>query len=175
MKKLLLIFFCLAGMTIFSQEKWTIYPKKEHNNNTNSHLSKVSFINDPIGLEDSSTKSKIDYISEKGHLIFAQDYRLDSLNKYLAKNGKFKGFTVQLIVSQETQLIKNIRKKFIQNFPNETLYDEYIAPNIFLYAGKFHSKNDAVFLKKKMEDFFNNTMVVMKSFSLSAEQKILEK
>jgi hypothetical protein len=78
---------------------------------------------------------------------------------------------VQLIVSQETQLIKDTRKNFIQNFPNETLYDEYIAPNIFLYAGKFHSKSDAVLLKKKMEDFFNNTMVVMKSFSLSAGQK----
>ncbi len=78
---------------------------------------------------------------------------------------------MQLIVSQETQLMKDTRKNFIQNFPNETLYDEYIAPNIFLYAGKFHSKSDAVLLKKKMEDFFNNTMVVMKSFSLSAGQK----
>ena len=168
MKKTLIIFFCLIVTTSFGQEKWTAYPKKKNIKKSDSTLSKISFNEDSVEIEDTS---KIDYISDRGHLVFVKDYRLDSLNKYLAKNGKFKGFTVQLIVSQETQLIKDTRKNFIQNFPNETLYDEYIAPNIFLYAGKFHSKSDAVLLKKKMEDFFNNTMVVMKSFSLSAGQK----
>ena len=172
MKKTLIIFSCLIVITGFSQEKWTIYPKKKNIKNSDSTLSKISFIEDSIKIEDTS---KIDYISDKGHLIFVKDYRLDSLNKYLSKNGKFKGFTVQLIVSQETQLIKDTRKNFIQNFPDEILYDEYIAPNVFLYAGKFHSKSDAVLLKKKMEDFFNNTMVVMKSFSLSAGQKSFDK
>tara|TARA_B100001093_G_scaffold515861_1_gene593204 strand:+ start:947 stop:1468 length:522 start_codon:yes stop_codon:yes gene_type:complete len=168
LKKTLIIFFCLISTTSFGQDKWTVYPKKKNIKKTDSTISKISFIDDSIEVKDSL---KLDYISDKGHLIFVKDYRLDSLNKYLAKYGKFKGFTVQLIVSQETQLIKDTRKNFIQNFPNETLYDEYNAPNIFLYAGKFHSRSDAVLLKKKMEGFFNNTMVVMKSFSFSAGQK----
>ena len=44
------------------------------------------------------------------------------------------------------------------------LFDEYIAPNIFLYSGKFQDYNNAVFSKMRLEEVFENTLVVRKSF-----------
>lgn len=110
--------------------------------------------------------SQLKYINDLGFLLISKDERIDSLNKYLAKTGTFKGFSVQICVSQETDKIRNTRKSFVENFPSEFLYDEYIAPNIFLYAGKYYTKHDAISFKKKLEPFFDNTMVIAKDFPL---------
>ena len=99
-----------------------------------------------INEERVDSSLKINYIAEKGFVVYNKDFRLDSLNKFLAENGKYKGYSIQLVVSQETQKSKKL-EKFIENFPEETLYDEYIAPNIYLYAGKFRKKHDAVYVK----------------------------
>ena len=52
------------------------------------------------------------------------------------------------------------------------LFDEYIAPNIFLYSGKFQDYNNAVFSKMKLEEVFENTLVVRKSFPYRVEKKM---
>ena len=53
---------------------------------------------------------------------------------------------------------------FIENFSDEYLFDEYIAPNIYLYAGKFYNKNDAYHFKEKISSVFHHTMVIPKGF-----------
>jgi hypothetical protein len=55
-------------------------------------------------------------------------------------------------------------KKFISKFPDKIIFDEYIAPNIYLYSGKFQDYSNAVFSKIKLEEIFKNTLVVRKSF-----------
>jgi hypothetical protein len=52
------------------------------------------------------------------------------------------------------------------------LFDEYIAPNVFLYSGKFQDYNNAVFSKMKLEKVFGNTLVVRKSFPYLVEKKM---
>jgi hypothetical protein len=52
------------------------------------------------------------------------------------------------------------------------LFDEYIAPNMFLYSGKFQDYNNAVFSKMKLEEVFENTLVVRKSFPYRLEKKM---
>jgi hypothetical protein len=74
-------------------------------------------------------------------------------------------------VTQETSKVREIRKKFILNFPEKTLFDEYIAPNIFLYSGKFKDYNRAELFKKGLEDVFENTLVVRKQFPYKVEKK----
>tara|TARA_B100001287_G_scaffold245982_1_gene223663 strand:- start:2251 stop:2757 length:507 start_codon:yes stop_codon:yes gene_type:complete len=166
MKIIYVITLVIYSKIIICQEKWTLYPK----NNTNEKDTLIDKQDYSIKYEDSSTepfKLKKNYISETGFLTISKDVRIDSLNKYLKEYEKNDFFSIQLSFSQETEIIKTLRKKFVEIFPNETLYDEYIAPNIYLYAGKFYSRNDAVFLKHKLDKEFENTMIVKKKFSIS--------
>lgn len=175
MKRTTVIFFCLSCLLSFGQDDWTLYPEKNRIDSTKKIDSflKIDSLKNEVKIDSSI---ELNYISKKGFIVYNKDFRLDSLNRFLAKNGKFPGYSIQLIVSQETQKIKEIRKKFIENFPEETLYDEYIAPNIYLYAGKFREKHEAVLVKKQLEQFFENTMIILKSFPVGAEKKIqLEK
>ena len=51
------------------------------------------------------------------------------------------------------------------------IFDEYIAPNIFLYSGLFQDYNQAILYKKKMEVIFKNTLVVRKKIPHQIEKK----
>ena len=93
------------------------------------------------------------------------------MNSYLSNKGTLNGFAVQLVVTQDTKKVRELRKIFTELFPEEYLFDEYIAPNIFLYAGKYFTMSDAVSLQKKLENSFDNTMVVRKKFPLKVIQK----
>jgi len=166
MRIICVITLFICSKIAICQEKWTLYPK----NNTNEKDTLIYKQDYSIKYEDSSTepfKLKKRYISEAGFLTINKDVRIDSLNKYLKEYEKNDFFSIQLSFSQETEMIKTLRKKFVEKFPDETLYDEYIAPNIYLYAGKFYSRNDAVFLKHKLDNEFENTMIVKKRFSIS--------
>jgi hypothetical protein len=154
-KKYFIIFIILAQyLHVFSQEKWTLYPKK-----------------DSIAIDSSLKLSSVDtilnkgeYIHNDGELTIKKDIKIDSLAKYIKERTNFQGYTVQLIVSQINSEIKESRNKFIENFSDEFLFDEYIAPNIYLYAGKFCNKNDAYHFKEKISSVFQNTMIIPKGF-----------
>ena len=175
MKNIIFFLSIFFHCTLLAQSSWTLYPKKD------SVTRKDSFVivnSDSLMLDSSLSKDfpkqkkdSIHYISSKGHIIIHADYRVDSINSYISKRGKFNGYAVQLIVTQDTKKIREMRKTFTNLFPGEYLFDEYIAPNIFLYAGKYFSKNDAVILKNKLSAHFKNTMVVRKKFPLKHIQK----
>ena len=111
------------------------------------------------------------YISKKGCLIENKYFAFDSINSFLSNSGSYNGYTVQIYVSQETLKIRRVRKDFMINFPEQTLFDEYTAPNIFLYAGKFQDYNNAELFKKELEEVFKNTLIVRKQFPYKIEKK----
>lgn len=152
------------------QENWTLYPKKDSINSIDKNdtiLSQKKI--DLSGLFNSN--NYLSYINNKGSLIEHKDPRIDSLNNYISKHGKYNSFTVQLYVSQNNDEIRNYRKKFIRNFPEMEVFDEYIAPNIFLYSGLFQDYNQATLYKKKLEIIFKNTLVVRKKIPHQIEKK----
>jgi hypothetical protein len=51
------------------------------------------------------------------------------------------------------------------------IFDEYKAPNIFLYSGLFQDYNQAALYKKKLEIIFKNTLVVRKKIPNQIEEK----
>ena len=171
MKNIILISFIFFHSTLIGQNNWTLYPKKDTIVEKDSlaiaksdSLMSDSSITKEIPLKQK--KDSIHYISSKGHIVIRADYRIDSINSYISNKGKFNGYAVQLIVTQDTRKIREMRKTFTNLFAGEYLFDEYIAPNIFLYAGKYFSKNDAVTLNNKLSAHFKNTMVVRKKFPL---------
>ena len=168
------IFLALISYSLISssQENWTLYPKEKKYFKDNNE--KISILSDSIPIHSKKYKlndtSSMSYITKNGFLTVDKDVRIDSLNNLLKHYGSYKLYSVQISISQDTDNIRKLRKKFIESHPNEILYDEYTAPNIFLYAGKFYSRNDAILLKKQLEPSFQNTMIVMKSFPIIKSQ-----
>jgi len=153
------------------QENWTLYPNKDSINS----IKKIDTILNQKKIDSSgllnSDKNNLSYINNKGSLVEHKDPRIDSLNNYISKHGKYNSFTVQLYVSQNNDEIRNYRKKFIRNFPEMEIFDEYIAPNIFLYSGLFQDYNQATLYKKELDIIFKNTLVVRKKIPHQIEKK----
>ena len=177
-KKTIFIFLVFFMNDIFCQNDWTLYPAKDSSTTKDSFTSinipkdsNVVILDSSLLLDSGQNMKPINYIAENGHVIIKADYRLDSLNSYLSNKGTLNGFAVQLLVTQNTKKVRELRKIFTELFPEEYLFDEYIAPNIFLYAGKYFTMSDAVSLQKKLENSFDNTMVVRKKFPLKVIQK----
>ena len=166
MKKILFYSALIICATFHSQDDWTLYPKKETLDTLNIKSTKLSKRNhqDALSIENAIYTDSLVYLSNEGVLVENKDSKIDSINNYLSKKGKYNGFTVQLFVSQKIEKVRELRKQFISNFPEMILFDEYIAPNIFLYSGKFQDYNNAIFSKMKLEEVFENTLVVRKSF-----------
>ena len=174
MKKILFDTTLIICSTFHSQNDWTLYPKKEALNSLNldsSELSKKTQ-KDLLSKVTAIYTDSLRYISNEGVLLENRDSKIESINNYLSEKGTYNGFTVQLYFSQKTDEVREIRKKFITKFPDKILFDEYIAPNIFLYSGKFQDYNNAVFSKMKLDEVFENTLVVRKSFPYYLEKKM---
>jgi hypothetical protein len=138
----------------YGQEEWTLFPKKDSIKNDDSLVFK----------KIDSTNKLNKYIHDNGDLTILKNNKIDSLADYIKKFTSFQGYTVQLVVSQINSEIKENRNKFIENFSDEILFDEYVAPNIYLYAGKFYNKNDAYHFKEKISSVFQHTMIISKGF-----------
>lgn len=176
MKKTLLLLFLLNVVLLSKgQDNWTLYPTNKQSDSSLKEKNNLSILNNSNDINSKTDQPidsvKLSYLNKTGFLFIDKDERIDSLTRYLAKTGKIKGYSVQISVSQETEEIRNMRKLFVENFPTEFLYDEYTAPNIFLYGGRFYSKNDAISLKKKLEPIFYNTMVITKDFPLEFKKE----
>lgn len=158
----ILFLFIINGITIKSQEDWMLYPKKD-SLITDTLTSKL------IDFDTLSLKEKI--FSDSGSLTINKNPKLDSIANYIRENSYFKGFTVQIAFSQINSEIKDIRKKFIENFPEDLIFDEYNAPNVYLFSGKFQNKNEAYLFKEKISTVFKNSMVISKNFSYKINQQ----
>lgn len=176
MRKIWFIIFFICNSYSYCQENWILYPKKDAldslkvkslSNNDSLNPDSISFnkIDSQINIQT------INYISKIGSLKENKDSRIDSIRNYIAVNGTYMGYTIQIYVTQETSKIREVRKNFISNFPEKTLFDEYIAPNIFLYSGRFKDYNRAELFKKELEEVFENTLVVRKNFPYKIEKK----
>ena len=174
MKKILFYTMLIICSTFHSQDDWTLYPKKEALDSLNIQSTELlkSINHDSTKVLDTTYTDSLYYLSNEGVLVENKDSKIDSINNYLSKKGEYNGYTVQLYVSQKTDKVREIRKKFISNFPEMILFDEYIAPNVFLYSGKFQDYNNAVFSKMKLEEVFENTLVVRKSFPYRVGKKM---
>ena len=154
-KRYLIFLFVLTGsLYSYGQEDWTLFPKKDSTKKDSSL----------VLTEIDSTKTLNEFIYDTGELKIRKNNKIDSLADYIKKYTSFQGYTVQLVVSQINSEIKETRNKFIENFSDEVLFDEYVAPNIYLYAGKFYNKNDAYHFKEKISSVFQHTMIISKGF-----------
>lgn len=145
--------FISLNITI-AQNTWTTYPANMDSNT-------IKHQNDSVLKELKYNNLN----SNKSQLLILKDERIDLLEEKIKGEKNIIGFTVQLEVSQQTDIIKNARLKFIKAFPDHPIFDEYIAPNTYLFAGRFYDKNDALAFQHKIKSDFMDTMVIKKSIT----------
>jgi len=155
-KTIILASISIYSQLCYSQDDWTIFPAE---NNIDSNLVEIN--------NNDSIVKLLDFNNNKyGHISIAKSSKIDSLISNLDKENYIIGYTVQIEVSKQTKLIQDARIKFIKKFPKKPIFDEYIAPNTFLYGGVFYDKNDAYAFQNIISKFFSNTIVIKKEVEL---------
>ena len=152
-----IIFMCLllSSQLCLCQDDWTTFPSEQ---NIDSNI--VDIYN-----EDSIIKL-LDYNDKLGNIYITKSSKIDSLINHLEDENTLIAYTIQIEVSQQTKLIEEARIKFIKKYPKEQIFDEYIAPNTYLYVGNFYDKNDAYAFKNEISKLFSNTIVIRKHMEL---------
>tara|TARA_B100000963_G_C22401775_1_gene569180 strand:+ start:61 stop:555 length:495 start_codon:yes stop_codon:yes gene_type:complete len=148
----LLMLFSISSF--LGQKNWTVFPEKKDS-------IQVVQTNLQPTLVDSS-KKELNFNKLNGSVKVISDPRIEIIQNNLIDGGEMNGYTVQIEVSQQNNIIKDAKLKFIKAYPDESIFDEYIAPNTYLFVGKFYDKNDALHFKYKIRDLFPNTMVIKK-------------
>ena len=154
MKRILIfILFIAFGSSIVSQDNWKIYPSSPDSSRVDSN-------------RIDTTKHQLNYSLNNGEITIFKDVRIDSIQKELSEKPTIMGWTVQILVSQQKEELKNTRIKFLKAFPDQQLFDEYKTPNTYLYAGRFYDKVSAYYFKNELTVLFENTRVVKKLIEL---------
>lgn len=102
----------------------------------------------------------LDYSQPDGSVTINQDNRIVGIGEQLKSEPYFYGYTLQLEVSQQKNVIKDARYKILKIKPDIELDDPYEAPNIYLYAGRFYDRVSAYQFKNEISKYFPNAIVV---------------
>lgn len=97
-----------------------------------------------------------------GRVIVFQDERLKELMKtdstINSKNPWFNGYRVQIFLGGSTQkgIALEVKKEFVELFPEERVYVKFKAPDFRVRVGNFRTKIEAISLFKECEKYFPN-------------------
>ncbi len=107
-----------------------------------------------IGL---STFSFSQVASDTGKVEFVQEYKLkELLNKHIEINSKgtIKGYRIKIHFGDDKNQANEVKKKFLEKFPDVPAYAKYDQPNFNIRVGDFRTKLEAYkFLKEVQVDF----------------------
>jgi hypothetical protein len=93
---------------------------------------------------------------DTGKIEVNEDARVkEMMQKYVdSRNGKIKGYRVQIHFGTEKNKAKEIKSKFLAKYPDVKVYDMFEPPYFKVRAGDFRTKLEAYkFLKEIQEDF----------------------
>lgn len=147
----IVILFTFLSQVKAQDRNWTLYPKKNLELKTKN---------------DSVVKKELDYSAPDGKVQLNQTSSIDTMHKELAKAPFIYGYTVQIEVSQQKEIIKNARYKFLKSYPDMPLDEYYNQPNTYLYGGRFYDKNTAYEFKEKIDQYFPDAIVIRKKMEL---------
>jgi len=153
MKYFIIITITLTiDINLVSQDDWMLYPSSD------SNILEMN-LNDTI-------KNKLNYKLNNGEVNIFKDLRIDTIQKEISKKPTILGWTIQILVSQQKEEIKNTKIKFLKAFPDQQLFDEYKTPNTYLYAGRYYDKISAYNFQNELSVLFQNTRVLKKEIEL---------
>jgi hypothetical protein len=137
--------FAVGQDTIKPTKNWRLFPS----NNPILNTQTIDTIH-----------KQLNYATMNGKTQVFQDVRLDKIESELREKPYIYGYTLQLEVSQQKNVIKDARYKILKISPDIELDDPYESPNIYLYAGRFYDRNAAYQYKNEISNHFPNAIVV---------------
>lgn len=112
--------------------------------------------------------------SGKGQVQIIQDKKIDNLiARYIDNNPHKKsipGYRIRIFSDAKQgadKRTREVKSKFMSNFPDIEPYPKYEAPYWKIYVGDFRTLTDAFRMKKQIEIFFPNAFIVVSNIDYS--------
>lgn len=122
--------------------------------------------------------SRLDELTQKQLQLNKATNNRNALSKYKTSGGKYKGYRLMVLNTNNRELAYQTRGQLASRFPQHKLYMGYQAPYYKLKMGDFLEKEEAESLKKQLAGTIKSGLfVVSDAISLTPEQedKLLEK
>lgn len=119
-------------------------------------------------------KSLQQFESGKGQIQIVQDKKIDNLiTRYIGNNPHkrtIEGYRIRIFSDAKQGADKRMREvkaKFMSNFPNIEPYPDYHAPYWKIYVGDFRTITEAFRMKKQIESLFPDAFIIRENIDYS--------
>jgi hypothetical protein len=122
--------------------------------------------------------SRLDELLQKQLQINKAANNRNALTKYKTSGGKYKGYRLMVLNTNNRELAYQTRGQLASKFPQHKMYMGYQAPYYKLKMGDFLEKDDAEALKKQLAGIIKSGIFVVSdavTISPEQEEKLLEK
>lgn len=116
-------------------------------------------------------------IADTGKISLVQDRKIEELvAKHIEINSKtpVKGYRVKIHFGADKNKAKEVKAKFIAQFPAVAAYEKYDQPNFNIRVGDFRTKLEAYKFLKELQTEFPSAFIVQDEITLpelEAEKK----
>lgn len=107
--------------------------------------------------------------SDTGKISLVQDHKIDELlAKHIEINSKasVKGYRVKIHFGADKNKAKEIKAKFMTQFPTVAAYEKYDQPNFNIRVGDFRTKLEAYKFLKELQAEFPSAFIVQDEIEL---------
>jgi hypothetical protein len=143
---LLLSFINSSFLAQKEDDDWKIFPGNNHEK--------------PSTTVSLQTKRDLTFNQPQGKVLIQQSGEIDSLINKISKAPFIYGYTIQIEVSQQKSVIQNAKYRMIKTDANVPFDEVYIAPNIYLYVGRFYDRLTAYEYRNRIIGQFPNSTVI---------------
>jgi hypothetical protein len=115
--------------------------------------------------------------ADTGKINMVQDHKIDELvAKHIEINSKMpiKGYRVKIHFGADKNKAKEVKAKFLSQFPDIAAYEKYDQPNFNIRVGDFRTKLEAYRLLKELQQEFPSAFIVQDEIELP-ELEVAEK
>lgn len=116
--------------------------------------------------------------ADTGKITLIQDRRIDELlTKHIEINSKtpVKGYRVKIHFGADKNKAKEVKAKFIAQFPTVAAYEKYDQPNFNIRVGDFRTKLEAYKFLKELQSEFPSAFIVQDEILLPELESAVEK
>jgi hypothetical protein len=107
--------------------------------------------------------------ADTGKISLIQDHKIDELlAKQVEINSKtpIKGYRVKIHFGADKNKAKEVKAKFMSQFPDVAAYEKYDQPNFNIRVGDFRTKLEAYRLLKELQQEFPSAFIVQDEIEL---------
>lgn len=101
--------------------------------------------------------------ADTGKISLIQDHRIDELlSRSIENNSKtlVKGYRVKIHFGADKNKAKEVKAKFMTQFPSVEAYEKYDQPNFNIRVGNFRTKLEAYKFLKQIQSEFPTAFIV---------------